>query len=81
MMSTVVYDDHCKIYNTDHEKTADVEILDFSPGKRLVVSVERSVKLKLSYDERHHIYVGSMAGMEFTSEGPGSHTITKGYSR
>ena len=76
-----VYNDRCKIHNTDHGKTEEVEILDFSLGKKLVVSVQRSVKLTLSYVDKHKIYVGSMAGMEFTSEGPGSHTITKGYSR
>jgi len=76
-----VYDDHCKIHNTDHDKTEEVEILDFSPGKKLVVSVQRSVKLTLSYVDKHNVYVGSMAGMEFTSEGPEAHTVNEGYRR
>ena len=64
------YADTCEIHNTDSDKIMTVEILDFRPGKNLVVSVQRSVKVTLSYDEFHKVYVGSMAGMEFTSEGP-----------
>jgi len=76
-----VYDDHCTIHNTDRDRTMNVEILEFSPEKKLVVSVERSVKLTLSYDSSHHVYVGSMAGLEFTSLGPAAHTVNEGYRR
>ena len=72
------YDDKCKVHNTDHDKTVEAEILEFSPQRRLVVSLERSVKVSLSYDDKHHIYVGSMAGMEFTSEGPTAYHTKEG---
>jgi hypothetical protein len=52
--------------------------MEFHPGKRLVVSVERSVKITLAYDNKHHIYVGSMGGMEFTSEGPQAYHTKEG---
>lgn len=76
-----VYDDRCTIHNTDRDRTIDVEILEFSPEKRLVVSVERSVKVNLPYDSNHRVYVGSMAGLEFTSLGPTAHTVNEGYRR
>ena len=72
------YEDTCKIHNTDSGKTVDSDILEFNPGKRLVVSVERSVKIILAYDDKHHIYVGSMGGMEFTSEGPRAYHTKEG---
>ena len=72
------YDDKCKIFNTDHEKSVEVDILDFVPQKKLIVSVQKSVKLTLAWDDKHHIYVGSMGGMEFTSEGPRGYTVKDG---
>jgi len=72
------YDDKCKIHNTDHDKTVEAEILDFVPQKKLTVSVERSVKVNLSWDDKHHVYVGSMGGLEFTSEGPTAYHIKEG---
>jgi len=72
------YDDKCKIFNTDHEKSVEVDILDFVPQKKLIVSVQKSVKLTLAWDDKHHIYVGSMGGMEFTSEGPVGYTVKDG---
>ena len=72
------YDDKCKIFNTDHEKLVEVDILDFAPQKKLIVSVQKSVKLTLAWDDKHHIYVGSMGGMEFTSEGPRGYTVKDG---
>ena len=66
----VEYADTCEIHNTDRDKTMTVEVLDFLPQKKLVVSVQRSVKVTLTYNEYHKVYIGSMAGMEFTSTGP-----------
>jgi hypothetical protein len=66
----VEYADTCVIHNTDRGKNMTVEILDFRPENKLVVSVERSVKVTLEYNKYHKVYIGSMAGMEFTSNGP-----------
>jgi len=66
----VEHADTCEIHNTDRDRTMKVEILDFRPQNKLVVSIERSVKVTLTYDEFHKVYIGSMAGMEFTSSGP-----------
>jgi len=66
----VEHADTCEIHNTDRDRTMTVEILGFRPQNKLVVSIERSVKVTLSYDEFHKVYIGSMAGMEFTSSGP-----------
>ena len=72
------YDDKCKVHNTDHDKTVEAEILEFAPQRRLVISLERSVKVSLAYDDKHHIYVGSMGGLEFTSEGPTAYHVKEG---
>ena len=73
----IEYADKCEIHNTDRDKTMTVEVLDFLPQKKLVVSVQRSIKVTLTYNEYHKVYIGSMAGMEFTSHGP-QEIVTKG---
>ena len=72
------YEDRCAIHNTDHDKTVEVAVMDFKPQSKLTVSVQNSVKLVLTYDEKHKIYVGSQAGMEFTSQGPRGYTVKDG---
>ena len=44
--------------------------MDFKPQRSLTVSINRSIKVILQYKETNKIYVGNMAGMEFTSAGP-----------
>lgn len=75
MVKNVRYEDTCNLTCTDNGRTAPAEILDFRPGKMLTCSVNRQVKLTLSYNEKHKNYVGSMSGMEFTTNGP-AETVT-----
>lgn len=68
MSSIPAYSDKCKLKNSNNGVEVDAEILEFKPQKLLVVSINRSVKVTLKYNGKS--YVGSMAGMEFTSAGP-----------
>ena len=67
------YEDTCRVHNTDTGKIKIADVLDFKPGKRLIVSIERVAKVTLEYNSYHGIYVGSSAKLEFTSEGPSSY--------
>lgn len=71
----------CKLKNTNNEKIVEAEIMDFKPKRSLTVSVNRSVKVILQYNDRNKIYVGNMAGMEFTSTGPTETIQYKGRNR
>lgn len=73
MQSRSSFEDTCKLTNTNNGVEVEAEILEFNPGKILIVSLNRSVKLTLKYNGK--IYVGSMAGIEFISVGP-AETIT-----
>ncbi len=70
MKNRKIFADTCQVHCTDKDQTLDVEILDFVDERFLHVAVQRSIKLKLSYVEKHGQYVGSMSGLEFTSDGP-----------
>ena len=64
------FEQTCTITCTENGKTVTGEILTFVPKKRLVVSINRAVKVTLHYVPNHAIYVGDMAQREFTSKGP-----------
>lgn len=69
-MRTASFDEKCTIYCTDNKKTMEVDILDFKPKQFLSVSVNKSVRVNLKYMDKQELYVGSMAGLEFTTKGP-----------
>ncbi len=75
------YEDTCKLKNTNNGIEVTAEVMDFKPQRSLTVSLNRSVKVSLNYLERTKIYVGSMAGVEFTSQGPIEVATHKGRTR
>ena len=65
-----MYDDRVIITSVT-TKTENVgEILDYRRKKKLVVSINRSVRVQLFWDERLKLYSGNVGSMEFTSKGP-----------
>ena len=75
------YQDVCKLKNTNNGVEVTAEILDFKPQRSLTVTLNRAVKVSLNYLERTKIYVGTMAGVEFTSTGPNEVVTYKGRNR
>lgn len=80
-MIKTTYDDKCVLHNTDRNQNLEAEVLEFKPGVFLSVSVQRQIKLKLMYNAKNKVYVGSMAGYEFTTPGPKEKTIYQGRGR
>ncbi len=70
MKKNTAFADTCNIHCTDNKKTMEVDILDFKPQQFLSVSVNKSIRLNLKYMDNQELYVGSMAGLEFTTKGP-----------
>ncbi len=68
MQSNSTFADTCKLKNTNNDVEVDADVLEYKQGKLLIVSLNKSVKLTLKHNGR--AYVGSMAGVEFTSSGP-----------
>ena len=74
-MIKTTYADKVVLHNTDKGQDVEAEVLEFKPNHFLKVSIQRQIKVTLQYMPQKNIYVGSMAGYEFTSEGP-EETIT-----
>ncbi len=68
------YEDVCEITNVKSGKTVTGEILRFRPSQSIIATIHRSVKVTLVWQPSVNLYIGNMAGMEFQSPGPKSHT-------
>jgi hypothetical protein len=69
------YADTVDLHCTDKNETVTAEILEFRPNILISVSIQRKIKMMLKFNPRSNNYVGSMAGLEFTTAGP-KETIT-----
>ena len=68
------FDDVCEVKNIKTGLTVTGEILTFREKEFITLTINRAVKLRLNWNERAKVYVGSMAGMEFESRGPRAYT-------
>ena len=74
MSNVVEFEDTCIVQNIKTDITATGEILNFREKEFISLTINRSVKLHLKWNERAGVYVGNVAGMEFQSDGPESYT-------
>jgi hypothetical protein len=63
-------DDTCEIICEDNGRKMVADVISFSKNKLLTVSVERSLKLSLSWNGK--VYEGNMGKLSFVSNGPQS---------
>jgi hypothetical protein len=68
------YDDTCEITGIKNDISVVGEILTFREKELIIATIERSAKVKLVWDDRAKLYIGSLGGVEFQSAGPKSHT-------
>jgi hypothetical protein len=62
------YSDKCEVLCENNNKSVTAEVLDFKEKKWLSVSLNRSLKLNLAWN--NYVYEGRQGGMSFTSSGP-----------
>ncbi len=72
------FEDTCEVENIKTGQTVLGEILTFREEEFISLTINRAVKLRLNWNERAGVYVGSMAGMEFQSDGPRAYTYRTG---
>ena len=74
MNREVRFDDVCDVENIANGHVELGEILTFREKEYISLTIKRSVKLNLRWNEKAELYIGAMAGMEFQSEGPVAYT-------
>lgn len=55
---------------SDNGKSMIAEVISFTPNQRLVVSLERSIKMEMTYNTKSKLYMARQSGLEFASAGP-----------
>lgn len=63
-------EDTCILHNTDRGKEIQAHVVEFRYQEKLICSLPQGIEIRLSFNRKHNEYVGSMAGLEFTSPGP-----------
>lgn len=76
-----IYEETAIILCVDKNTEMQVDTLNFIPEQKLSVSVNKSVKLELWYNNKTKVYEGKMAGLTFVSNGPNSRTFKEGRTR
>jgi len=64
------YDDIAKVTCVDNNQTVNGEVLEFKPQSMLSVSLEKSIKIVLKYNQKNDEYQGELYGRTFISKGP-----------
>ena len=68
------FDDVCEVTCISSNSTEVGEILSFREKEFISLTIRRSIKLRLNWNERTETYIGAMAGLEFQSDGPNAYT-------
>jgi hypothetical protein len=55
---------------SDNGKSMTADVISFTPNQRLVVSLERSIKMEMTYNSKSNLYMARQSGLEFASSGP-----------
>jgi len=65
----IEFEGKCDLHCTDNDKNVLAEVVDLKPEMYLTVYVADS-KIVMQYNKRHNVYIGSLLGREFTTQGP-----------
>lgn len=68
------FDDVCVVTCISNGLSEKGEILTFREEEFISLTIRRSVKLRLNWNDKAKVYIGSMAGLEFQSDGPDAYT-------
>jgi hypothetical protein len=70
MRARTIYEQTTTVTCSDNGKSNIADVINFIPEQRLTVSLNRSIKLEMTYNKRNQLYVANQTGLEFVSSGP-----------
>ena len=69
-MQNSYFSDKCTVVCDENQNKVVGEVIKFNKNKFLIISINRNIRLEMSYDRIKNIYIGNAAGLIFTSLGP-----------
>lgn len=74
MVRITEFADTCEITGIKTGVVTTGEILKFKENEVIIATIKRSARVTLHWKDHANLYIGSMAGIEFTSPGPESYS-------
>jgi hypothetical protein len=71
MKSKFQHDQKTTVTCSDNGKGNLADVISFIPEQRLIVSLNKSIRMEMTYNPRNKLYVAHQTGLEFVSSGPG----------
>jgi hypothetical protein len=62
---------------SDNGKSNVADVLSFVAEQKLIVSLNKSIKMEMSYNPRNKLYVAHQTGLEFVSKGPAIYEVAQ----
>ena len=66
----MAYEQTVTVTCSDNGKSQTADLISFSPTQRLVVSLNRSIRMEMIYNPRNKLYIANQSGLEFVCSGP-----------
>jgi hypothetical protein len=70
MRSRLQHEQTVVISCSDNGKSKTADVLTFQPNQKLIVSLDKSIKMEMMYNTRNKLYIANQSGLEFVSSGP-----------
>lgn len=70
MRPQIQYESTTTVTCSDNGNSSTAEVLSFVPEQRLIVSLNRTVRLEMVYNKKNKLYMARQSGLEFASSGP-----------
>jgi hypothetical protein len=75
MRPRVQYDQTITVTCSDNGKSNHADVLSFVPEQKLVVSLNKSIKMEMRYNPKNKMYMANQSGLEFVSNGPKANIV------
>jgi hypothetical protein len=70
MRTHSAYEQTVTVTCSDNGKSSTADVISFMESQRLVISLNRSVRMEMTYNPRNKLYMANQTGLEFVSSGP-----------
>ena len=80
MRPRIQHDSSVTVTCSDNGKSNHADVISYIPEQKLIVSLNRSIRLEMRYNSKNNLYMANQSGLEFVSKGPQT-TIVPGVNR
>ena len=72
------YEDNCELICINNGTNVLADIINYIPKSKIILALNKQVRLTLKYNENEKKYFGNMSTLEFKTNGPKPIRINRG---